>query len=261
MYVAGMHPLLGAAFMTLTLIIAIPSAVKTFNWLATLWRSRIRFTTAMLFAIGFVSLFATGGLTGLMLGSPVLDIYFHDTYFVVAHFHFVMASASLFGVLAATYHWFPKIFGRMMDERLGRVHFFLTYVATFATFFPMHFLGVSGMMRRIYSPSLYGYLDGLQGINAFVSVAAFVLGAAQLLFVYNFVVSLFRGRRAEANPWQATTLEWLAPSPAPHGNWGEELPVVHRWAYEYSAPGAAEFVPQWVPEPAPAGSGQVDRRP
>ncbi|MBX6377841.1 MAG: cbb3-type cytochrome c oxidase subunit I [Clostridia bacterium] len=258
MFPSGMNPLLGTGFMITTLLIAIPSAIKTFNWLATLWRGRIRFTPAMLFAIGFVSLFVTGGLTGLLLASPPIDVYFHDTYFVVAHFHFVMASASLFGVFAATYHWFPKMTGRLMDERLGRLHFWLTLVGIYGTFYPMHFLGTAGMMRRIFSPSMYQFLNGLEGLNAFVSLAAFFLGAAQLLFVYNVVASLVRGRRAEQNPWRANTLEWLAPSPAPHLNWGRELPVVYRWPYEYSVPGAAQdFVPQWQPEPAAARGSQA----
>jgi cytochrome c oxidase subunit 1 len=251
MYTSGMHPLVGTAFMTTTLAIAVPSAVKTFNWLATLWRAKIRFTTAMLFAVGFVSLFVTGGLTGIFLASPPIDVYFQDTFFVVAHFHFVMASASLFGVFAGTYHWFPKMFGRFMDERLGRWHFWLTFIGIYATFFPMHFAGIAGMMRRIYSVQLYQHLQGLAALNAFVSVAAFVLGAAQLIFVYNLLLSLRRGRRAGRNPWGSNTLEWQADSPPPHGNFGHHLPEVHRWPYDYSVPGASEdFIPQTVPASA-----------
>jgi cytochrome c oxidase subunit 1 len=257
MYTSGMHPLVGMAFMTTTLAIAVPSAVKTFNWLATLWRARIRFTPAMLFAIGFVSLFVTGGLTGVFLAQPPVDIQMHDTYFVVAHFHFVMASAAMFGVFAGLYHWFPKMFGRMLHERLGRLHFWLTFVGIYATFFPMHFLGFAGVTRRYYAYQLFERLRDVQPLNTAISVAAFGLGLAQLLFIANFVYSLFWGPRAERNPWRATTLEWQAPSPPPHGNWGAVEPEVHRWAYDYSLPGAPEdFVPQTVPAAAvasPAG--------
>ncbi|MDR7521319.1 MAG: cbb3-type cytochrome c oxidase subunit I [Armatimonadota bacterium] len=255
MYTSGMHPLVAMGFMTTTLAIAVPSAVKTFNWLATLWRARIHFTAAMLFAIGFVSLFVTGGLTGVFLAQPPVDIYMQDTFFVVAHFHFVMASASLFGVFAGIYHWFPKMFGRMMHEGLGKIHFWLSFVGIYATFFPMHFLGFAGAPRRYYAVSPFEFLRDLQPLNVFVSLAAFGLGAAQLLFAANFVYSLFRGRRAERNPWRATTLEWEAPSPPPHGNWGETLPVVHRWAYDYSVPGVVEdYLPQTAAAPVPAGT-------
>ncbi|MBO2518734.1 MULTISPECIES: cbb3-type cytochrome c oxidase subunit I [Limnochorda] len=254
MFVSGMHPLLGTAFMATTLVIAIPSAIKTFHWLATLWRGKLRFTPQMLFSIGFVSVFVTGGLTGLVLGSPALDMYVHDTYFVVAHFHFVMASASLFGIFAGLYHWFPKMFGRKMNERLGRIHFWIALPATYATFFPMHFAGIGGMMRRIYSIEFYDYLARFEGLNQFITIAAFIMGAAHMLFLVNFVWSLKYGERAEANPWQATTLEWETPSPPPHGNFGEELPEVHRWAYDYSVPGATtDYIPQTVsPRPVAA---------
>jgi cytochrome c oxidase subunit 1 len=247
MYTSGMHPLVAMAFMTTTLAIAIPSAIKTFNWVATLWRGRIHFTPAMLFAIGFVSLFLTGGVTGIFLAQPPIDIYMHDTFFVVAHFHFVMASAALFSVFAGVYHWFPKMFGRMMNDRLGKIHFWITFVGIYLTFFPMHFAGFAGMMRRIYSTQIYAHLQGLQPLNEFVSLAAFVLGAAQLLFIWNFFYSMKRGERAERNPWNATTLEWETPSPPPHGNFGPTEPVVHRWAYDYSVPGAPQdFTPQTV---------------
>ena len=253
MFTSGMHPMLNVAFSVTTLIIAIPSAIKPFNWLATLWGGKIRFTPAMLFAIGFVSLFVAGGLTGIVLGNPAMDMYLHDTYFVVAHFHLVMGSAALFGVFAGLYHWFPKMFGRMLDERLGRLHFWLALPATYATFFPMHFAGLAGMVRRIYSTELYGYLSGLAGLNRFVSVAAFVMFAAHMVFVVNVVYSLVRGRRASENPWQATTLEWTVPSPPPHGNWGDREVVVHRWAYDYSVPGAPrDFLRQDEPVEAPA---------
>ncbi|MDR7419554.1 MAG: cbb3-type cytochrome c oxidase subunit I [Armatimonadota bacterium] len=254
MYTSGMHPLVAMAFMTTTLAIAVPSAIKTFNWLATLWQARIRFSPQMLFAIGFVSLFVTGGITGIFLAQPPVDVVMHDTYFVVAHFHFVMASAALFGVFAGIYHWFPKMFGRTMNARLGKIHFWLTFVGIYATFFPMHFAGFAGMMRRIYSTQIYAHLQGVGPLNTFISLAAFGLGAAQLLFIYNFLVSLRRGPKAERNPWRATTLEWTAPSPPPHGNFETE-PVVYRWAYDYSVPGAAEdFIPQTAPV-ARAASG------
>ena len=256
MYTSGMHPLVGTAFMTTTLAIAIPSAVKVFNWLATLWKARIQFTAAMLFAIGFVSLFVTGGLTGIFLASPAQDIYFQDTFFVVAHFHFVMASAALFGVFGGMYHWFPKMFGRHMNERLGKIHFWLTFIGIYATFFPMHYAGFAGMMRRIYSPQLYAHLRNLGLLNEFISLAAFGLGLAQLIFAFNFLYSLRRGPKAERNPWRATTLEWQADSPPPHGNWGATLPVVHRWPYDYSVPGAAEdYIPQTVPATAVDAAG------
>lgn len=260
MFVSGMNPWLGTAFMTTTLFIAVPSAVKTFNWLATLWGSRIRFTSAMLFAIGFVSLFVTGGLGGLFLGQPATNQYLHDTYFVVAHFHLVMASASLFGIFAGLYHWFPKMFGRMLNEKLGRLHFWIAFPATYATFFPMHVAGLQGMMRRIYSTQMYADLQSLAPLNAFISIAALVMGAAHLLFVVNAVYSLLKGPKAERNPWQATTLEWTTDSPPPHGNWEGEPPTVHRWAYDYSVPGYSEdFVPQSVPKAvtvaAAAGNG------
>jgi len=256
MFTSGMNPLVGTAFMVTTLAIAIPSAVKTFNWVATLWRARIHFTPAMLFAIGFVSLFVTGGLTGIFLGSPAVDIYFQDTFFVVAHFHFVMASAALFGLFGGLYHWFPKMFGRMMNERLGKLHFWLTFVGIYATFFPMHFLGMAGEPRRYYSPQMYDFLRGLSGLNMFVSLAAFGLGLAQLIFAYNFIRSLFSGLKAEPNPWHANTLEWQTDSPPPHGNWGATLPTVHRWPYDYSVPGATEdYIPQTVPVTAAVVAG------
>lgn len=260
MFVSGMNPLVGSAFMVTTLAIAIPSAVKTFNWIATLWRARIRFTSAMLFAIGFVSLFITGGLTGIFLGSPAVDTYLHDTFFVIAHFHFVMASAALFGLFGGLYHWFPKMFGRMMNERLGRIHFWLTFVGIYATFFPMHYIGIAGEPRRYYSPQMYEFLRGLHPLNVFVSLAAFGLGLAQLIFVYNFFHSLFRGQKAESNPWHANTLEWQTPSPPPHGNWGAQLPTVHRWPYDYSVPGAPDdYVPQTTPLTAvPVAGGAGD---
>ena len=248
MFLSGMSPFLGTAFTVTTLMIAVPSAVKTFNWLATLWRAKIRFKTPMLFAIGIVSLFVTGGLTGIFLGTSAVDIPLHDTFFVVAHFHFIMAGAGLFGALAAVYYWFPKMFGRFMSEKLGKVHFWLTFLAYYGTFFPMHYLGIAGMMRRLYDPNTYDYLKPLQPVNTFISVAAFVLGAAQILFLVNYFWSMFKGKKCEAlNPWQANTLEWSAPSPPGHGNWEGDLPEVHRWPYDYNHPDEkdGDFTPQW----------------
>ena len=256
MFVSGMNPILGATFTISTMIIAIPSAIKTFNWLTTLWQARIQFSTALLYAVAFVSLFVTGGLSGIFLAASPVDLYFHDTYFVVAHFHFVMASAALFSIFAGTYYWFPKLFGRMMNETLGKIHFVLTFIGIYATFFPMHFLGTHGMSRRLYTPSTYPFLASVQPLDVFISASAFMLGAAQLIFVYNFFASALRGPKAEPNPWHANTLEWTADSPPPHGNWPEP-PVVYRWPYDYSVPGAAEdYIPQTVPA-APALAGHA----
>jgi len=249
MFVSGMNPYLGTAFMLTTLVIAVPSAVKTFNWLATLWRGNLRFTSALLFGMGFVSLFVTGGLTGLFLGNPAVDIQLHDTYFVVAHFHFVMGSAALFGIFAGIYHWFPKMFGRMMSERWGRLHFWLTFIGIYLTFFPMHFQGIGGVPRRYYAYTDYQFTQPFTDLAQFISIAAFFLGAAQIIFLLNFFGSMFWGPKAARNPWGATTLEWTAESPPPHGNWGPQLPVVHRWPYDYSLPGAErDFFLQTEPE-------------
>jgi cytochrome c oxidase subunit 1 len=247
MFVSGMSPYLGTAFTVTTLAIAIPSAIKVFNWLATLWGARIRFTTPMLFALAIVSLFVTGGLTGVFLGTNAVDIQLHDTYFVVGHFHFIMAGAGLFGALAATYFWFPKMYGRFMNEKLGKIHFWFTFITYYGTFFPMHYLGIGGMMRRMYDTNVYEYLKPFQPVNVFITISAFTLGAAQLVFLFNYFWSIFKGKKASANPWEANGLEWSAASPAPHGNWGDKEPVVYRWPYEYSPPGVAEdHVPQWV---------------
>jgi cytochrome c oxidase subunit 1 len=238
MFVSGMSPYLGMAFAVGTILIAVPSAVKVFNWLATLYHSRIRFTTAMLWALGVVSLFISGGLSGILLGQSALDIHFHDGMFVVAHFHLIMAGAALFGVFGATAYWFPKMFGRMMNEPLGKAHFWFTFVTYYGTFFPMHYLGIAGHMRRIYDPYQYEFLAPLKGINEFITISAFILGASQILFFVNFFWSAFAGKKATENPWEANGLEWSTPSPPPHGNWPGEIPVVHRWPYEYSNPAA-----------------------
>ncbi|MCS6861002.1 MAG: cbb3-type cytochrome c oxidase subunit I, partial [Abditibacteriales bacterium] len=247
MFVSGMNPYLGGVFMMTTLLIAVPSAIKTFNWLTTLWRSNIHFTTPMLFAIGFVSIFVSGGLTGVFLGNPPVDIQLHDTYFVVAHFHLVMGSAALFGLFAAIYHWFPKMFGRMMSEVAGKWHFWLTFIGVYGVFFPMHYLGFRGVTRRYYDYQDLEVFAGIMPMQHVITFAALLTGAAQVIFFVNFLWSMVKGRRAEKNPWRANTLEWQADSPPPHGNWGPELPTVYRWPYDYSLPDAPEdFVPQTV---------------
>ncbi len=246
MFVSGMSPFLGSLFVVTTLAIAIPSAVKAFNWLFTIARAKIRFTSASLFALGVVSLFVTGGLTGIFLGTNAVDIQLHDTYFVVGHFHFIMAGAGLFGAFAAVYYWYPKMFGRLLSERLGKLHFWITFIAYYAVFFPMHYLGVSGMMRRIYDPNVYEYLQPLQPVNLFITIAAFVLFAGQLLFLYNYFASMWRGREATGNPWDSAGLEWSTPAKPGHGNWEGEIPEAHRWPYDYSLPGKKrDFTPQW----------------
>ena len=249
MFVSGMSPFLGSVFTMTTLVIAVPSAVKTFNWLGTVWGARIRFTSAALFSIGFVSVFVSGGLSGIFLGSSAADIYLQDTYFVVAHFHLVMAIAPLFAAFAGIYYWFPKMFGRFMNETLGKFHFWCSLVGVYAVFFPMHILGITGHMRRIYDPLFYDFLKPDKALNIFVSVSAFALAAVQLVFLLNFFISIFAGKKVnENNPWHATTLEWETPCPTGHGNFGDELPTVYRWAFDYSVPGATnDYVPQTVP--------------
>jgi cytochrome c oxidase subunit 1 len=256
MFVSGMSPALGMAFTVTTMIIAVPSAIKTFNWLGTLWGGRIRFTVPMLNALAFVWMFVIGGLSGIFMASTPVDIYIQDTYYIVAHIHYVVFGGSLFGAFAAIYYWFPKMFGRMMNPVLGHLHFWPTFVFFNLTFFPMHIIGVGGHMRRIYNPTQYEFLQHLQHWNVLMTVAAICLGLSQIPFFVNFVWSLFAGRPAPTNPWNATTLEWAAPSPPPHLNWGERVPTVYRGPYEYSVPGAREdFLPQWQPAPAgvPAG--------
>lgn len=248
MFVTGMNPFLGSIFMLLTLIIAVPSAVKIFNYVTTLWRGNIRFTSAMLFSIGLVSFFLTGGITGIFLGNSAIDIQLHDTYFVVAHFHLVMGSASFFGMLAGIYHWFPKFFGRMMNEKLGYIHFWLTFVGVYMVFFPMHYIGIAGFPRRYYSWTNFDTFSGFTDLNTLVSVAAILTLSAQFIFLFNFFYSIFRGRKASANPWKSTTLEWTTPRNPGHGNWPGEIPAVYRWPYDYSKPGAKDdFIPQTIP--------------
>ena len=248
MFITGMNPFLGSVFVFTTLLIAIPSAIKVFNYLATLWRGNLQFTPAMLFSIGLVSTFITGGLTGLILGDSALDINVHDTYFVVAHFHIVMGLSAIFGMLAGVYHWFPKMYGRMMNLKLGYVHFWGTFICAYGTFFPMHFLGMAGLPRRYYSNTAFPMFDNLLDINEVVSFFAIVGALIQIIFFYNFIYSIYRGPKASKNPWKSNTLEWTTPVEHLHGNWPGDLPTVHRWAYDYSKPGMDEdFVPQTTP--------------
>ncbi|MHA4738915.1 cytochrome c oxidase subunit I [Dyadobacter sp. MSC1_007] len=248
MFVSGMNPFLGSIFMFLTLIIAVPSAVKAFNYITTLWRGNIIFTPAMLFAIGLVSFFVSGGLTGIILGNSALDIQLHDTYFVVAHFHLVMGAASAFGLLAGVYHWFPKMFGRTMSYSLGQLHFWLTFIGVYMVFVPLHYIGIAGFPRRYYAFTSYDFTHRFGDMSTFITYAAIFTFLAQLIFLYNFFKSIFIGKPATQNPWHSNTLEWTAPINPPHGNWPGKLPPVFRWPYDYSKPGAKQdFIPQHVP--------------
>ncbi|HEY6159673.1 MAG TPA: cbb3-type cytochrome c oxidase subunit I, partial [Bacteroidia bacterium] len=226
----------------------IPSAVKAFNYITTLWQGNLQFTPAMLFAIGLVSTFITGGVTGIILADSALDIPIHDNYFVVAHFHIVMGLSAILGMFAGVYHWFPKMFLRMMNKKLGYLHFWLTFCAAYGVFFPMHFLGLAGVPRRYYTNTEFPMFDKLIDINVFVTTCALIGALAQGIFIFNFFYSIFRGDRAPANPWNSNTLEWTNGVGHYHGNWVGKLPVVHRWAYDYSKPGKdSDFVPQTIP--------------
>ena len=248
MFMTGMNPFLGSVFTFTTLLIAIPSAIKVFNYLATLWKGNIRFTPAMLFAIALVSTFITGGLTGLILGDSALDINVHDTYFVVGHFHIVMGLSAIFGMLAGVYHWFPRMYGRMMNKNFGYIHFWGTFISAYGVFFPMHFLGLAGLPRRYYTNSAFPMFDGLADINSVITFFALSGAVFQLIFLFNFFYSIFKGTKSVQNPWRSNTLEWTAPIERMHGNWPGEIPHVHRWPYDYSKPGADEdFVPQTEP--------------
>lgn len=249
MFVTGMNPFLGTVFTITTLMVAIPSAVKVFNYIATLWRANIQFSPAMCFAVGLVSLFISGGLTGIILGDSALDINVHDTYFVVAHFHVVMGAVAVFGMLAGVYHWFPRMFGRMMNKTLGYVHFWFTIVSVYGVFFPMHFVGLAGIPRRYYANSAYEGFDYFLSVNHLITIFAIIGGAAQFIFLFNFIYSIFKGKKATQNPWNSTTIEWTSPvGPGIHGNWAGPTPTVYRWPYDYSKPGAEkDFIPQTVP--------------
>jgi cytochrome c oxidase subunit I len=255
MFVSGMSPALGMAFTVTTMIIAVPSAIKTFNWLGTLWGGRITFPVPMLNALAFVSMFVIGGLSGIFMASTPVDIYIQDTYFIVAHIHYVVFGGSIFGAFAAIYYWFPKMFGRMLNPFLGHIHFWLSFVFFNLTFFPMHIIGVGGQMRRIYNPMQYEFLQHQQHWNIIITIGAIGLGLSQIPFAINFVMSIFAGKKAPMNPWNANTLEWQAPSPPPHLNWGEKLPTVYRGPYEYSDPDAKDdFLPQTHPPLHGAGT-------
>jgi|TARA_B110000444_G_scaffold259379_1_gene302985 cytochrome c oxidase subunit 1 len=248
MFITGMNPFLGSVFTFTTLLIAIPSAVKAFNYITTLWKGNIQFTPAMLFSIGLVSTFVAGGLTGIILGDSALDINVHDTYFVVAHFHIVMGLSAIFGMFAGVYHWFPKMYRRMMNKTMGYLHFWLTFISAYGVFFPMHFTGLAGLPRRYYSNAEFPMFDEIQDINVIITIFAIFGGLAQLIFLFNFFYSMWRGPVAPKNPWRSNTLEWTTPVEHIHGNWKGEIPTVYRWPYDYSKPGHDDdFVPQSTP--------------
>ncbi len=266
MYVSGMHPWFGFFFATTTLIIAVPTAIKVYNWVLTLWRGDIHLTLPMLFALAFIVTFVNGGLTGLFLGNVVVDVPLSDTMFVVAHFHMVMGVAPILVIFGAIYHWYPKITGRMLNEAMGQFHFWITFLGAYAIFFPMHYVGLVGVPRRYPEIGEPAFITApVDNLNAFISIAAFIVGFAQMVFLFNLIWSLRYGRDAGGNPWRATTLEWQTPTtPPPHGNWGDKLPIVYRWAYDYSVPGAPEdFIAQndpW-PERSPAQAERSVARP
>ena len=253
MSITGMSPFLGSVFVFTTLLIAIPSAVKVFNYITTLWKGSIIFTPAMLFTIGLVSSFISGGVTGIILADAALDIMVHDTYFVVAHFHVVMGLSAVFGMFAGVYHWFPRMFGKMLNTTLGYVHFWITIIGAYGVFFPMHFVGLAGAPRRYYNYSVYGDFDTdalsmIMDLNIIITGFAIFAALGQLVFLFNFFYSIFKGQKSPQNPWKSNTLEWTAPMEHIHGNWPGELPTVHRWPYDYSKPGAEDdFIPQTVP--------------
>jgi cytochrome c oxidase subunit 1 len=259
MYVSGMNPYFGFFFATTTLIIAVPTAIKVYNWVLTLWRGDIHFNLPMLWATGFIFTFVHGGLTGLFLGNVTVDLPLSDTYFVIGHFHMVMGVSPVMVLFGAIYHWFPKLSGKMPNEALGKIHFWMTFLGTYAIYLPMHYIGILGMPRRYYA---YGQTDFIaesaHDVNAGITIAAIFVATAQMIFLINVFYSLWKGKQADANPWRATTLEWQTPdNPPVHGNWGPKLPVVYRWAYDYSVPGADEdFIPQNHPtKPGEASVG------
>jgi len=253
MFITGMNPFLGSVFTFTTLLIAIPSAVKAFNYITTLWKGNLQMNPAMLFSIGLVSTFVSGGLTGLILGDSALDINVHDTYFVVAHFHLVMGVSAIYGMFAGVYHWFPKMFGRMMNKTLGYWHFWITAIAAYGVFFPMHFVGLAGLPRRYYMNTAFPYFDDLSDINIVITLFALLGGTAQLIFLGNFFWSIYKGTKATQNPWKSNTLEWTTPVEHVHGNWPGKIPEVHRWPYDYSKPGRAE---DWVSQVVPLEDGE-----
>jgi cytochrome c oxidase subunit I len=253
MFMSGLSPYSAFAFSVMTMAIGVPSAIKTFNWLGTLWGGRIRFTPPMLFAIGFVSLFVTGGISGPFLAQPVLDIPLHETFFVIAHFHLIMGVASIFGIFAATYYWFPKMFGRMMNDTMSKAHFWASFIGTYAIFMPMHYTGMAALLRRYSQYTEVNYMHDLMPLNKFITYAAFVTIAGQFIFLFNLFWSMKFGEKASDNPWEATTLEWTTSTPPPHDNFGGHTPVVYNGPYEYSVPGAPkDYVMQTDPMIVPA---------
>src|SRR5215207_1799432 len=247
MFVTGMNPFLGSVFVLLTLLIAIPSAIKVFNWITTIWRGNIRFTPAMLFAIGFVSLFISGGLTGIFLGNSTIDLHVHDTYFVIAHFHIVMGVSAFFGMFAGVYHWFPKLFGRYLNNTLGYIHFWITLAGAYLIFWPMHYMGLAGVPRRYLDFTLWSSFNKFDSLNKMISIVTIIVFAVNLMFVFNFFYSIFKGRKLRTtNPWNSNTLEWTTPVNPGHGNWEGDIPEVHRWPYDYGKDGR-DFIPQTEP--------------
>jgi cytochrome c oxidase subunit I len=249
MFMSGLNPFLGSVFVLFTLLIAVPSAVKVFNWLTTLWKGNIHLTPGAMFAIGFVSIFISGGLTGIWLGNATIDIQLHDTYFVVAHFHLVMGVAAMFGMFAGIYHWFSKMFGRQMNNTMGYIHFFITFIGGYFIFWPMHYMGMSGVPRRYYSFTAFEAFNQYAELNKVISIAAIIIFVVQIVFIVNFFHSIFKGRKlTDLNPWKSNTLEWTTPLHPKHGNWPGALPEVHRWAYDYSKnPDGDDYTPQTVP--------------
>lgn len=247
MFVTGLNPFIASVFVFLTLLVAVPSAIKVFNWIATVWRGNLRFTPGMMFSIGFVSLFISGGLTGIFLGNSALDLHLHDSYFVIAHFHIVMGVSAIFGMFAGVYHWYPKMFGRFMNNTMGYVHFWITLIGAYMIFWPMHYEGLSGLPRRYYTHSNFHSFNQYGPLNQFITLAAIMVFCAQLLFVFNFFYSMYRGRVVkDPNPWKSNTLEWTTAIHPGHGNWDGEIPTVHRWPYDYGKNGV-DFIPQTVP--------------
>jgi cytochrome c oxidase subunit I len=262
MYVSGMNPNFGFFFATTTLIIAVPTAIKVYNWILTLWRGNIQLTLPMLFALGFILTFLNGGLSGLFLGNVTVDVPLADTYFVVGHFHMVMAVAPILVIFGAIYHWYPKMTGRMLNNAMGHFHFWVTLIGTYVVYYPMHFIGLMGVPRRYYAYEETAFIpESVITLNAVITVAAIVVALAQVVFLFNLFWSYFNGKKSGPNPWKATTLEWQTPdTPPTHGNWGKELPVVYRWPYDYAVPGARDdYIPQTVPADADVGNEQPDQ--
>ena len=260
MYVSGMHPYFGFFFATTTLIIAVPTALKVYNWVLTFWKGNVRLTVPMLFSIAFVLTFVAGGMTGLFLGNVVVDVPLSDTYFVVAHFHMVMGVAPILVIFGALYHWYPKVTGRMLHDGMGKFHFWVTFLGTYAIYFPMHYLGFVGVPRRYYDYEGIEFIpQSARDLNSAITIAALIVGVVQLLFIYNMIWSYFKGKKSGPNPWKAASLEWQTPQTPPvHGNWGPNLPLVYRWAYDYAVPGAKDdFCPQNQPRSADAGSSAM----